>query len=100
MPNKRYQPLSSAGKYIASLPADADFDRFDEMLGYQQEGYYISLNSGLKSIASAKAKPVKVDNSKQERPNNPHGFPTIIDEEIETTNSKTIILTLPSSNND
>ncbi|MCL1146407.1 glycerophosphodiester phosphodiesterase [Shewanella marinintestina] len=100
VPNKRYQPLTPAGKYIASLPADADFDRFDEMLGYQQEGYYISLNSGLKSIARAKAKPAKVSRSNKNSASNPHGFPTIVDEEIEKTNSKTIILTLPSSNND
>ncbi|WP_299808174.1 glycerophosphodiester phosphodiesterase family protein [uncultured Shewanella sp.] len=98
VPKKRYQPLTASGRYIASLPSDADFDRFNEMLGYQQEGYYISLNSGLKAIASAKAKPKKVN--KQTHASNPHGFPTIIDEQIETTNSKTIILTLPSSNND
>ncbi|ABZ77926.1 glycerophosphoryl diester phosphodiesterase [Shewanella halifaxensis HAW-EB4] len=98
VPKKRYQPLTASGKYIASLPSDADFDRFNEMLGYQQEGYYISLNSGLKAIASAKAKPKKVN--KQTHANNPHGFPTIVDEKIETTNSKTIILTLPSNNND
>ncbi|GIU31873.1 glycerophosphodiester phosphodiesterase [Shewanella schlegeliana] len=98
VPKKRYQPVSASGKYIASLPGDADFDRFNEMLGYQQEGYYISLNSGLKAITSAKAKPKKVN--KQAHGSNPHGFPTIVDEEIETTNSKTIILTLPSSDND
>lgn len=98
IPKKRYQPLTAAGKYIASLPSDADFDRLNEMLGYQQEGYYISLNSGLKSIASAKTKTQKA--TRKIANTDAFGFPIIVDEEIDTTNSKTIILTLPSSNND
>lgn len=101
-PNKRYQPLSSTGRYIASLPMDADFDRFNEMLGYQQEGYYISLNDGLKIISQTqtKSKQNPTLTKSTAASNNPHGFPTIVDEQLETSVSKTIILTLPSSNND
>ncbi len=94
VPAKRYQPLSNIGRYIASLPQDANFDRFEEMLGYQQEGYYLSLASGLKSI--------KGNQTKQAVNNTPtplleHGFPTITDEKIDTQTGDTIILTLPSN---
>ncbi|RTR28589.1 glycerophosphodiester phosphodiesterase [Shewanella atlantica] len=100
LPRQQYQPLSAAGKYIASLPNDADFDRFNEMLGYQKEGYYISLNSGLRAITKPKTKKRVVSHSSKMPSTDPYGFPVIVDEQIETTNSKTIILTLPSINND
>ncbi|WP_144212892.1 glycerophosphodiester phosphodiesterase [Shewanella donghaensis] len=95
VPAKRYQPLSNVGRYIASLPQDADFDRFDEMLGYQQEGYYLSLASGLKSIYSNKTKQVT---NNTPTPLLEHGFPTITDEKIDTNTGDTIILTLPNGN--
>ncbi len=94
VPAKRYQPLSNIGRYIASLPQDADFDRFEEMLGYQQEGYYLSLNSGLKSIV--KAKKVTTKNTTP-TPLLEHGFPTITDEKLEHKTGETIILTLPEN---
>lgn len=101
-PSKRYQPVSLTGQYIASLPMDADFDRFNEMLGYQQEGYYISLNDGLKAIANNQtpAKTTQASTKHTAPLSNPHAFPTIVDEPLETSVSKTIILTLPSSHND
>ncbi|WP_153912735.1 glycerophosphodiester phosphodiesterase [Shewanella sp. TC10] len=94
VPAKRYQPLSNLGRYIASLPQDADFDRFQEMLGYQNEGYYLSLSSGLKSITSAKK--VQAKNTTP-TPLLEHGFPTITDEKIEHKTGETILLTLPDS---
>lgn len=76
------------------MPQDADFDRFEEMLGYQQEGYYLSLNSGLKSIV--KAKKVTTKNTTP-TPLLEHGFPTITDEKLEHKTGETIILTLPEN---
>ncbi|ASJ97305.1 glycerophosphodiester phosphodiesterase [Shewanella marisflavi] len=101
-PSGRYQPVSLTGQYIAALPADADFDRFNEMLGYQQEGYYISLNDGLKAIAnrSTSSQPVQSSTKQQAPLSNPHQFPTIVDEQLETNVSNTIIITLPNSKND
>jgi len=72
----RYQPMSKTGKYLASLPNDADFDRLDEMLSYQQEGYYIALTSELKSIAGEEEKP-------QFEQSIMLVFPQIIDQKIE-----------------
>jgi hypothetical protein len=92
VPKKRYQASSNVGRYITALPQDADFDRFDEMLGYQTEGYYLSLTSGLKAIHST---------SVNKTPNNittpllEHGFPTITDEIIDNDTGDTIILRLP-----
>ncbi|PMG76545.1 glycerophosphodiester phosphodiesterase [Shewanella sp. 10N.286.51.B7] len=94
VPAKRYQPLSNLGRYIASLPQDADFDRFQEMLGYQTEGYYLSLNDGLKSITGTKKAHVK---NTTPTPLLEHGFPTITDEKIEHKTGETILLTLPDS---
>ncbi|MCL1065864.1 glycerophosphodiester phosphodiesterase [Shewanella olleyana] len=96
VPAKRYQPLSNVGRYIASLPQDADFDRFEEMLGYQKEGYYLSMASGLKAIYTAKKTQAKKTTP---TPLLEHGFPTITDEKIDTHTGETIILTLPDSNN-
>ncbi|MDO6619771.1 glycerophosphodiester phosphodiesterase family protein [Shewanella sp. 6_MG-2023] len=95
VPAQRYQAVTDLGQYIVSLPVDADFDRFKEMLGYQHEGYYLSLTSGLKSIYSAKAKVVPASTP---TPLLEHGFPTITDEKIDTHTGDSIILTLPSSN--
>ncbi|WP_350432618.1 glycerophosphodiester phosphodiesterase family protein [Shewanella sp. H8] len=92
-PKKRYQASSNVGRYITSLPQDADFDRFDEMLGYQTEGYYLSLASGLKAIHST---PVNKVPNNIPTPLLEHGFPTITDEIIDTDTGDTIILRLPS----
>jgi glycerophosphoryl diester phosphodiesterase len=93
LPVKRYQPLSHLGRYIASLPQDADFDRFAEMRGYQNEGYYLSLDSGLAAI---NATPVKVMPNTIPTPLLEHGFPTITDEKIDNNTGDTIILRLPA----
>ena len=93
LPVKRYQPLSHLGRYIASLPQDADFDRFAEMRGYQNEGYYLSLDSGLAAI---NATPVKVVPNTIPTPLLEHGFPTITDEKIDNNTGDTIILRLPA----
>ncbi|NKF50782.1 glycerophosphodiester phosphodiesterase [Shewanella sp. WXL01] len=99
-PKGHYQPSSAMGKYIASLPIDADFTQFAQMQGYQSEGYYISLNHGLKRIAhtnvAVAAEHKTPDISKDE----PFRFPTISDEKIERNNGETIIITLPSKHNE
>ncbi|WP_372942168.1 glycerophosphodiester phosphodiesterase [Shewanella sp.] len=92
-PIKQYQAISPMGRYITSLPQDADFDRFDEMRGYQQEGYYLSLNSGLKAIHSVQRIP---DINNIPTPLLEHGFPTITDEKIDNDTGETIILRLPT----
>lgn len=91
-PAKRYTPVSHLGRYIMSLPQDADFDRFDEMRGYQNEGYYLSLDSGLAAINST---PIKVVPNNIPTPLLEHGFPTITDENIDNDTGETIILRLP-----
>jgi glycerophosphoryl diester phosphodiesterase len=97
LPAKRYQPLSTTGRYIASLPDDTDFDRLNEMLAYQHEGYYLSLASGLKIIKSNRpTNPVK---TKMQTVTD-YDFPIITDEKIETYSPDTIILILPSSKDD
>lgn len=96
-PKKIYQPLTDTGKYIASLPVDADFDRFTEMLGYQYEGYYISLTSDLKAI---KSRPPKKRSKQTPLHHSDYDFPIIVEQTLETHSSATIILTLPSNNND
>lgn len=97
IPKKIYQPLTETGKYIASLPVDADFDRFTEMLGYQYEGYYLSLSADLKAINSRPPKKIKQTAPSQ---HNDYDFPIIVDQAVDTHSSATIILTLPSNNND
>tara|TARA_R110000851_G_scaffold161068_1_gene304545 strand:+ start:10194 stop:11654 length:1461 start_codon:yes stop_codon:yes gene_type:complete len=92
VPRKRYQALSNVGRYITALPQDADFDRFDEMLGYQTEGYYLSLTSGLKAIHSTA---VNKTTNNIPTPLLEHGFPTITDEIIDNDTGDTIILRLP-----
>ncbi|AZG72208.1 glycerophosphodiester phosphodiesterase [Shewanella livingstonensis] len=92
-PQKRYHASSHVGRYITSLPQDADFDRFKEMLGYQTEGYYLSLTSGLKAIHSAA---VNIVPNNIPTPLLEHGFPTITDEIIDNDTGETIILRLPS----
>lgn len=91
-PAKRYTPVSHLGRYIMSLPQDADFDRFNEMRGYQNEGYYLSLDSGLAAINST---PIKVVPNNIPTPLLEHGFPTITDENIDNDTGETIILRLP-----
>lgn len=91
-PAKRYTPVSHLGRYIMSLPQDADFDRFNEMRGYQNEGYYLSLDSGLAAINST---PIKVVPNNIPTPLLEHGFPTITDEDIDNDTGETIILRLP-----
>ncbi|GGP65357.1 glycerophosphodiester phosphodiesterase [Shewanella saliphila] len=93
IPAKQYQAISPVGRYITSLPQDADFDRFDEMRGYQHEGYYLSLNAGLKAINSAPVAPVA---NNIPTPLLEHGFPTITDEKIDNDTGETIILKLPT----
>jgi|GEM_PF-914019 len=97
VPRQRYHPVSPMGKYIASLPADADFDEFGQMLGYQNEGYYISLTSGLRAINHTQ---IAAPQGKQNTTPQALGFPIIVDEHIDIRRTDTIILTLPSSNND
>ncbi|MGI2173544.1 glycerophosphodiester phosphodiesterase [Shewanella ulleungensis] len=91
-PAKHYTPVSHLGRYIMSLPQDADFDRFNEMRGYQNEGYYLSLDSGLAAINST---PIKVVPNNIPTPLLEHGFPTITDENIDNDTGETIILRLP-----
>lgn len=106
VPKNQYHPLSIVGKYIASLPIDADFDRFNEMLGYQTEGYYISLSSGLKAITPTNSKvttPVKpitsapLHKKQKAASTDPYGFPVIIDESVNHSETKSIIITLPNN---
>ncbi|WP_299793093.1 glycerophosphodiester phosphodiesterase family protein [uncultured Shewanella sp.] len=93
-PKGNYHALSAVGRYIEALPADADFDQFQQMLGYQHEGYYISLNSGLKAINARQTTVVETPKAKTTAT---PMFPTIVDETIETRSTNTIILTLPSN---
>ena len=62
------------------------------MRGYQTEGYYLSLGSGLAPINHT---PVKVVPNNIPTPLLEHGFPTIIDEKIDNDTGETIILRLP-----
>ena len=98
LPKQRYQATSTIGRYITSLPVDADFDQFEQMLGYRHEGYYISLASGLRSIKRATPKAAAVIKTSSNI--DEYGFPIIIDERVDTGTGKTIILTLPSSQHD
>lgn len=92
-PNKSHIPSSDLGRYISSLPADADFDRFEEMLGYASEGYYISLSKGLKLIKSKPKPVVKSHGSAFDE----FGFPIIKDEQLETRSETSIIIVLPGA---
>lgn len=97
VPLQRYYPISPIGKYIVSLPVDADFDEFEQMQGYQNEDYYISLTSGLRAIKHITTMPPQ--RKKNTTPQD-LDFPVIVDEDIEIRRTDTIILTLPSNNND
>ncbi|MBV7316556.1 glycerophosphodiester phosphodiesterase family protein [Shewanella sp. NIFS-20-20] len=99
-PTGQYQATTAAGQYITSLPSDSDFDRFDEMLAYQNEGYYIALSGSLKAIKSPVLAEVIKSSSDHPVAVDAHGFPIIVDEHLDTSTSTTIILTLPRSQND
>lgn len=88
---KKYTPSTGLGKYIVSLPNDADFDRLDEMMAYQYSDLYISMSGKLKKIVSN-----KVQSNPQPSSGKSYKFPTIIDGEVEHKSSKKIIINLPS----
>ncbi len=99
---RTYQAQSDLGRYIMTLPNDANFDEFEQMLGYQSEGYYISLNSGLRPIRDAQktATPRQRSTSPKQSTQARPMFPTIVDEKIDTSTTDTIILTLPNNKNE
>lgn len=87
---KKYTPSTGLGKYILSLPDDADFDRMDEMRAYHDTNLYISMSGKLKKITSN-----KVRSSQQPTTGKGFQFPTIIDGKVEHKSSKKIIINLP-----
>ncbi|MCL1142358.1 glycerophosphodiester phosphodiesterase family protein [Shewanella gaetbuli] len=102
-PAGRHIATSDIGRYISSLPIDANFDLFDQMQGYRQEGMYLTLDGQLKAInaPSAPAKnqvaTKKTSQETQTAPTEaPFSFPTIVDEKIDRNTGDTIIITLPT----
>jgi glycerophosphoryl diester phosphodiesterase len=85
-----YSPNTIQGKYVSSLPIDADFERLEETLSYIGEGFYVSLDSGVKRVE-------QVYTSKRITTTDEYGFPIIVDEKHVTHSDKQIIIKLPSN---
>ncbi|WP_232771304.1 glycerophosphodiester phosphodiesterase [Colwellia sp. 75C3] len=95
-PLKLHKPNTSIGRYIKGLPQDADFDKFEQMLSYIDEGYYVSMAEGLKRIGADKNKSVFKPNEDKKPIGLSLDFPTIKDEKMDTSTGKAIRITIPS----
>lgn len=91
-PLKRYKAVSTLGQYITNLPQDADFDELEQMLSYINEGYYVSISEGLKRISEGKKKPPAI----KRKAIVDFLFPTIKDEDIDTSTDDAILIKIPS----
>lgn len=91
-PLKQYVPKTPIGNYITNLPHDADLDELEQMLAYGAEGYYVSIADGLKRIGAGKKK----STLKKTKAVTDFNFPTIKDEEIDTSTSEAILIKIPS----